>query len=210
MAEEIDLRTKLSFRNAIMFPIQNKSGIHDILIGGILLCVPFFGWILNMGHRIAYVRKMQNGKTPFPSWSNWRQLFYDGGITFIGMLFYLLPGSIFLTLGYLYSFWFFYLIGGVLFAFGVVVIPGYMTHYCWNKSVGEIFRPGLVVKRVFRMGPHYWKAWSIVIPTMLLSFLGLLIFGIGFLFTSVWFWQTAGYSFANAFTNFYLRKGSGE
>jgi hypothetical protein len=35
---------------------------------------------------------------------------------------------------------------------------------------------------------------------LLCSFLGLLAFGIGFLLTSVWFWQVAGFSFATVFT----------
>jgi len=32
------------------------------------------------------------------------------------------------------------------------------------------------------------------------SFSGLLALGAGFLFTSVWFWQVAGFSFASVFT----------
>jgi hypothetical protein len=35
---------------------------------------------------------------------------------------------------------------------------------------------------------------------MLLSFGGLLILGVGFVFTSVWFWQVAAFSFATVFT----------
>ena len=49
-------------------------------------------------------------------------------------------------------------------------------------------------------GLAYWKAWSIVVPVMLLSFLGLLGLGIGFVFTSVYFWQVAAFSFATVFT----------
>ncbi len=33
-----------------------------------------------------------------------------------------------------------------------------------------------------------------------MSFSGLLALGAGFLFTSVWFWQVAGFSFASVFT----------
>jgi hypothetical protein len=50
-------------------------------------------------------------------------------------------------------------------------------------------------------------AWAIALAALLCSFLGLLAFGVGFLFTSVWFWQVAGFSFATAFTNkFRLRE----
>ncbi len=50
-------------------------------------------------------------------------------------------------------------------------------------------------------GPAYWRAWSIALCALLLSFLGLLGFGVLFFVTSVWFWQVAGFSFATVFTS---------
>ena len=35
---------------------------------------------------------------------------------------------------------------------------------------------------------------------MLVSFVGLLGLGVGFLFTSMWFWQVAAFCFATVFT----------
>lgn len=49
-------------------------------------------------------------------------------------------------------------------------------------------------------GPAYWHAWAIALSALVLSFLGLLALGVGFLVTSVWFWQVAGFSFARVFT----------
>ena len=57
-----------------------------------------------------------------------------------------------------------------------------------------------VALKVRQGGAAYWKAWSIVIPVMLVSFLGMLFLGIGFLWTSVWFWQVAAFCFATVFT----------
>lgn len=54
--------------------------------------------------------------------------------------------------------------------------------------------------RVREGGLAYWRAWSIVLPTMFVSFLGLLAFGVGFLVTSVWSWQVAAFCFASVFT----------
>jgi len=41
---------------------------------------------------------------------------------------------------------------------------------------------------------------GLALPASTFSFLGLAMFGIGFLVSSVWFWQVAGYIFANVFT----------
>lgn len=49
----------------------------------------------------------------------------------------------------------------------------------------------------------YFKAWIIGLAAVFVSFFGLLAFGIGFLITSVWFWQVAAFSFANAMNKRY-------
>lgn len=91
-------------------------------------------------------------------------------------------------------------VGVVLFLIAVSAIPGYMSHYCRNYDWREIFDPFRALSRVHQGGAAYWKAWSIVIPVMLCSFGGLLFLGIGFLWTSVWFWQVAAFCFATEFT----------
>lgn len=59
-------------------------------------------------------------------------------------------------------------------------------------------------------GLDYWKAWGVVLPTILTSFLGLLAVGVGFLWTSVWFWQAAAFCSATVFTQrFSLDEGDG-
>ena len=57
-----------------------------------------------------------------------------------------------------------------------------------------------VALKVRQGGAAYWKAWSIVVPVMLSSSVGLFALGIGFLWTSVWFWQVAAFCFATVFT----------
>ncbi len=60
--------------------------------------------------------------------------------------------------------------------------------------------PLKALRRVYQGGWAYWHAWAIALSALSVSFAGLLAFGFGFLVTSVWFWQVAGYSFATVFT----------
>ena len=55
------------------------------------------------------------------------------------------------------------------------------------------------MRRVAEGGKDYWHAWLIALAALCCSFVGLLAFGVGFLVTSVWFWQVAGFGFATAF-----------
>lgn len=173
------------------------------MVGGLLLLLPLVGWLFNVGHRIAIVHAMQNGKTPWPAWHSWRKLLTHGVITWLGMVYYYLPGAgllaLYLKTGSLLA----QVAAVALLVIATLAIPGYMTHYCRQFDPADIFNPFKALRRSIEGGRAYWQAWLIALVALALSFLGLLAFGIGFLFTSVWFWQVAGYSFANAFTNRY-------
>ena len=196
----IDLRTPLSLRAAYRFPIQTPESRRDVIIGALWLLVPVFGWLLNMGHRVRYVHRLQHGEPPWPAWERPGELLRHGALTFLGMVWYGWPGVLAMVAGYRLSSWPLLGIGFGLWALAVIAIPGYMSFYCREYDPAEIFNPVRALSRVRQGGRAYWKAWSIVIPTMLLSFIGLLGLGIGFLWTSVWFWQVAAFCFATVFT----------
>ncbi len=194
------LRSPLSLRNAWMFPLQNEASKRDLILGGLWLAVPVVGWLMNMGHRIRIVHRMHQGLPAWPAWVDPKDLLWHGAVTFAGMAYYGAPGVTLMALGAWWSSWLLGALGFVLWACAVIAIPGYMSHYCRELDTREIFNPLRALSRVHQGGLAYWKAWSIVLPTMLVSFLGLLFFGVGFLFTSVWFWQVAAFCFASVFT----------
>ena len=56
------------------------------------------------------------------------------------------------------------------------------------------------LRRCVEGGTAYCHAWLITLCALVVSLGGLLALGVGFLLTSVWFWQVAGFSFASVFT----------
>jgi hypothetical protein len=196
----IDLHTPLSLNTSFRFPLQSAVARREVLIGGLLLLVPVVGWLLNMGHRIQMVHNMMHGRSAWPAWVNYPQLIRHGLVTFAGMAYYYLPAA---ACGFV-----FYRGGGwialgaavVLFVLATLAIPGYMTHYCREFELREIFNPFRAFSRVLQGGRGYWRAWGIALAALACSFLGLLGLGVGFLFSSVWFWQVAGFSFASTMT----------
>lgn len=195
-ADNIDLSSELTFANAFRFPLQNAESRRELLMGAGLLLLPFVGWLLNMGHRIEFVHRMQHGRRAWPSWQGWSRLLAHGTITFLGMIYYYFPALMLIQFGP--PLW--RLLGVTLFFLATIAIPGFMSHYCRNFDPREIYDPFRALKRVRQGGSLYWKAWAIALTALLLSFTGLLFLGVGFLVTSVWFWQVAGYAFANVFT----------
>lgn len=174
---------------------------REVAIGALWLLVPIVGWILNMGHRIVMTHRMQHGLGAWPAWTNYGALFRHGLITFLGMVEYHFPAVIcevaahYLQIGWLH------LVAIALWLVATLAVPGYMSHYCFSLDIREIFDPYRAMRRVLQGGRAYWHAWAIALVALFLSFAGLLVFGFGFLLTSVWFWQVAGFSFATVFTN---------
>ncbi|MDQ8200953.1 hypothetical protein QEH56_22490 [Pelagicoccus enzymogenes] len=208
--QKIDLSVSLGFRSAFLFPLQSKVARREVAIGAIWLLVPFVGWILNMGHRIMMTHRMQNGLSAWPAWRDYPSLLKHGTITFLGMVEYHSPAVLCCAIAYAYEVSWLYPISAILWIIATIAVPGYMSHYCLAFDYREIFDPFKALRRVFQGGTAYWHAWSIAFAALLISFAGLIAFGIGFLFTSVWFWQVAGFCFARVFTNKYELKGSSQ
>jgi hypothetical protein len=199
----IGLRTPLSLRTSFAFPLQSAEARREVLVGAALLLIPFVGWLLNMGHRVVMVHRMMHGQPAWPAWREPLQLMRHGLVTFGGMVYYYLPGA---ALGYagwrMDSAWMM-AAGAVLLLLATLAIPGYMTHYCRAFDAAEIYDPVRALSRALEGGGAYWRAWGIALCALALSFAGLLGLGIGFLATSVWFWQVAGFSFARVFSQKY-------
>lgn len=207
----INLTDPLSLRTSFAFPLQHKLARREVFLGGFWLLVPVIGWLLNMGHRIQMVHQMMQGKPAWPAWptkesGNYPQLLKHGLVTFAGMLYYYLPSGLLAYWYYTTSSILAIATSVTLFLLATLAIPGYMSHYCLEFRLAEIFNPALALSRVLTAGPQYWKAWLVAMAALLLSFLGLLGLGIGFLFTSVWFWQVAGFSFATVMSQQYALK----
>ena len=146
------------------------------------------------------MHRLQHGEPPWPAWENYAQLLRHGLITFGGMLYYSAPG-----LALAYVSWALRSRAAAVAAAGLLVaatlaIPGYMSHYCREFDPAEIYNPLRALGRCIQGGRAYWHAWLIALCALVVSFSGLLALGVGFLFTSVWFWQVAGFSFARVFT----------
>ncbi len=196
----VDLTTPLSLRDAFRFPLQSPVARREVLQGALFLLIPGIGWLLNMGHRIMMTHRMQQGLPAWPSWVDYPRLLRHGFLTFLGMAEYHSPAVLCGIMAWWFSIPWLYAPAALLWITATIAVPGYMSHYCRHLDPREIFNPALAMSRVFQGGRAYWHAWSIALCALALSFAGLLLFGFGFLITSVWFWQVAGFSFSTVFT----------
>ena len=79
--------------SSFRFPLQSRESRREMLWGAALLVLlPGVGWLLNMGHRIMTVHRMQQGQPPWPAWRDYSDLLGHGLMTLGGMLYYYAPG----------------------------------------------------------------------------------------------------------------------
>ena len=156
----IDLHSELTFRNSFKFPIQNALARREVLFGAVLVLVPLVGWLLNMGHRIEMVHRMHHEQPAWPSWNNYGRLLRSGIITFLGMVYYYLPGAVLGIISFHTRQPWLGVLASVLLLLATVAIPGYMTHYCRNYDAREYSIPSdpsteffRVVDSTGRLGP---------------------------------------------------------
>jgi len=208
--ETIGLSTPLRLGTAFRFPLQHQLARRELLWGAFLLLVlPGVGWLLNMGHRIQMVHNMQHERACWPAWVGYRHLLKLGTVTFLGMVEYHLPATFIGLLAWRLGIGWLWPIAAALGIAATVAVPGYMSHYCVDFDASEVFNPFMALRRVSQGGGGYWHAWAIALAALIASFAGLLALGVGFLVTSVWFWQVAGFSFATVFTQrFRLRSAT--
>lgn len=191
------LQSPLTLRNALRFPVQSAASRREVLIGALWLFVPVYGWLLNMGHRIVITHQLIGGRPGWPAWVSHRAMLRHGLVTFAGMVLYHLPASACFALASWTGAPAWWWVGGALWVLATCAVPGYMTAYCVELDPREVFDPFRALRRVLEGGAAYWHAWAIVLACLALSFVGLLAFGVGFLVTSVWFWQSAAFCFAS-------------
>lgn len=194
--ERITLDSPLTIRNAFLYPVQNKAARRDVLIGSAWLLVPGIGWVMNMGHRIAATHNALRGDEPWPAWTT-PGIFRHGLWTLLGMIVYHMPATLVGIAARETGSRELWVLAGMLWVLATCMVPGYMTRYCVAFDARVIFQFRESVSSVFRSGSAYWHSWAMVLVLLGASFLGLLGFGIAFLLTSVWFWQSAAFCFAS-------------
>jgi hypothetical protein len=198
-----------TFRECYAFPLSSPEARRDLLVGGTLLVAPFVGRILNLGHRLEVVGRVCRSDPPYfrgfggPS----TRVFIRGLHAFGAIAAYLSPAVLaaIAAIAALAS----HRIGSavtvplsvlaaVLFSVAVYVLPGGMTYNAAFDDMTYLYRPDKALQRAVAGGAAYRRAWLIAASAIALSPLGLLAFGVGFFYSSVWAWSVVGYAFTRA------------
>jgi len=198
---------RIDIGEAFGFAFKDHKWVTKILIGGLLLLVPFIGTFLASGYTIATARHVvDRHPSPLPEWDNFGDLlkrgFFSIVIGFVYALLLLLPAIGFAVItGIVGS------VGGgsdavaglillltlvfLLVMLAATVLVAAMSYaalvrYIQTDSLGDAFQFGVVLEMV-RARPATWL-WLFVVQllTVVVASLGLIPCGLGIPFTAVY------------------------
>ena len=191
----------------LRFPLAAPERRRDVVVGGLRLLVPLVGWIVNLGHRLEVVHGLVHGlvhgpRPVFPGFRPVAPLLRKGLRAFGAIVLYLAPSATLAlvaataTEGAVRTAAF---VGAAaLLGLGVFVLPGGMTWNAAHDDMSMLHRPDRAWRRAREGGWDSVAAWGIALVAITLSFAGLVVAGVGFLFTSAWAWHVAGYAFSTS------------
>ena len=154
------------------------------------------GWVLNLGHRLDVLHRIYHQKQPvFIGFSPWLGCFVRGLKATTAIAIYLSTSAILAAAAHWVqpTLWWF---AGAAFALGVYALPGGMTYNAAFDDIRYLYRPDKAFARAIGGGLAYLHAWLIALVAISLSLFGVLAFGVGLFYTSVWAWMAVGHAFS--------------
>jgi hypothetical protein len=186
------------------YVFEDKKWIEKVLIGGLVSLIPILGVILLMGYYIELVRNVRQHKSePLPAWDNWGHKIGEGVKLFVIMLIWALP----LMVLYFFAFIPALFTGSdsdpgaflgilllcfncLIFIYAIVLAlatPGITIRFAETGEMGAGFQVGEILGFTRR---HVGQIILVVLVSwvvyMIAGLVGMLLCGIGVLFTFFW------------------------
>jgi hypothetical protein len=197
----------MDFGKAFSFVFDDENWIVKVLIGGVLSLIPIVGQVLMYGYALEVMKNAMRGQsTPLPEWDEWGDKLVKGIMYMIIGFVYALPiiivgGCFGVLMGGLgvaeaeEAVEVIGSLGGVCFGgfallytiLMMLVLPPALGRYLETNELGAAFRFG----EVFALARDKIGGWIvalvlIVVVGLVAALVGLLLCGVGSLFTSFW------------------------
>jgi hypothetical protein len=164
------------------FTYMLKSGQYGkILIGGLLLLVPIFGWAVVGGYGIRVLRGVAAGDETLPEWTGWGELFTTGLLLWLAGLIYSVPSLLLSRLG---------IAGSLLSTLWSIVVyvwlPAAIIRFAMTNNFGAFFEFAQIKDFIQKNLNNYVVVILLALAASFVASFGVILLIIGVIFTIFW------------------------
>ncbi len=204
----------MNIGKSLSYVFEDKKWIEKVLIGGLVSLIPILGSILLSGYIIELVRNVRKGEPePLPAWDNWGDKLATGFKLFIIILVWMIPLFFLVLLAFvpailsgdtsdgggilgLLSLCFscLYILYALVF---LLASPGIVIKFAETDDISAGFQFGEILSfTTSHLGDIIIYVIIIWIVGLIAGLVGMLLCGIGLLFTSFWASLVSGHLLA--------------
>jgi len=169
---------------AFGFVFQDPNWLKKILIGGVLLIIPIFGWLVVAGYGLRIMKNVINGSDlPLPEWDDLGGLFSDGLKVFVVTIVWAIPLAIISAILRQGNGFFFQCLTFVIDVLTAVIIAAAVPPVAASGNISDGFQVQAIFSRVTSHIGDYLIIYLLGIVLAVIAVAGLIGLCVGILFT---------------------------
>jgi hypothetical protein len=169
---------------AFGFAFKDPNWIKKILIGGVLLIIPIFGWFVVGGYSIRVMRNVISGSDlPLPEWDDFGTLFMEGLSAFIIAFVWYIPFAIVAGIFSRVDGFVFQCLSAIVGVVAAVILAAVIPPYAQSGKISDGLQFQVILNRVMANLGDYLTIYILGFVLAFIAVAGLIGLCVGVLFT---------------------------
>ena len=196
----------MDIARAFNYPFQDPKWLTKVVIFALLVFVPIFGWLVNLGYVLRIMKNVVEGNdVPLPEWDGFGLMFAEGLKAFIVALVWLIPAIVIGLILALGDNFVFTLLSRIVFALTSAFIYAAVVPVALTGEMAEGLKFQVIIDRVMSNIGDYIIIVVIGLVVSVISSFGVLGACVGAIVSLFYLWLVESHLGAQA----YVRSTSG-
>jgi MFS family permease len=192
---------------AFSYPFKDPKWLTKVLIFALLVFVPIFGWIVNIGYSLRIMKNVFEGNdVPLPEWDHFGLMFAEGLKAFFVAIVWFIPAIVIGLLLNLVDNFIFTLLSRIVFALGAAFVWAAVVPVALSGEIAEGLKFEAIIERVRANLGDYIIILVVGLVASVISSFGVVGACLGAIVSLFYLWLVQSHLAAQA----YSRSTSGE
>jgi hypothetical protein len=190
----------MDIARAFNYPFQDPKWLTKVAIFALLVFVPIFGWLVNLGYVLRIMKNVVEGKdVPLPEWDGFGLMFAEGLKAFIVALVWLIPAIVIGLILALGDNFIFTLLSRIVFALTSAFIYAAVVPVALTGEMAAGLKFQVIIDRVMSNIGDYIIIVVIGLVVSIISSFGLLGACVGAIISLFYLWLVESHLGAQAY-----------